>query len=122
MELLNFAQLGIVVLSLTLAVFHFRLREKHLFHLTFAIFCLSTSLYVTYKLTSGYINPYHHFIGVFSVFTASGYWLFARTFLEKTTQLIATTLFWLAYMQYVWYYSTYHYFRQKCGKSIQAGS
>ncbi len=87
LELLNFAQLGIVVLSLTLAVFHFRLREKHLFHLTFAIYCLSTSLFVTHKLTSGYINPYHHFIGVFSVFTASGYWLFARAFFRKNNPI-----------------------------------
>ncbi|WP_100644384.1 helix-turn-helix domain-containing protein [Alteromonas facilis] len=80
---LNLAQLFVVVLSLILAINHFRQREKHLLHLVFAIFCASSSMYLTHKLASHYWEPYHHLIGTMGVFTSSGYWLFARTFFRK---------------------------------------
>ncbi|MEW6992512.1 helix-turn-helix domain-containing protein [Colwelliaceae bacterium 6441] len=87
MELLNLLQLLIVLLSLMLAGFHFRLREKHLFYFIFAIFCASTAMYVAHKLSSSYWSPYHHLIGILGVFTASGYWLFARSFFRKNNPI-----------------------------------
>ncbi|QIR14677.1 helix-turn-helix domain-containing protein [Shewanella aestuarii] len=87
MELLNFAQLLVVFVSLTFAVIHFQLREKHLFHIVFAIFCASTAMYVAYKLTGNYWSPYHHLIGMFGIFTSSGYWLFARAFFRKSNPI-----------------------------------
>ena len=87
LELLHLAQLFVVLLSLTLALIHFRCREKHLFHLVYAIFCTSSSIYVAHKLAGSFWEPYHHLIGVFGVFTASGYWLFARTFFRKNNPI-----------------------------------
>ncbi len=87
MELLNLAQLFVVLLSLTLTVIHFRLREKHLFHFVFAIFCASTAMYNAQKLTSNFWAPYDHLIGILGVFTASGYWLFARAFFRKSSPI-----------------------------------
>ena len=87
MELLNVAQLFIVLLSLALATIHYRLREKHIFHLAFAAFCASSSMYITYKLTSAYWAPYHHLIGTLGFATCSGYWLFARAFFRKANPI-----------------------------------
>jgi AraC-like DNA-binding protein len=87
LELLEIAQLFIVLLSFALAVFHFRLRERHLLHFIFAIFCASTSMYIAHKLTSNYWDPYHHLIGLLGVGVSSGYWLFARSFFRKNNPI-----------------------------------
>lgn len=87
MELLHLAQLIIVLLSLTLAIFHFRLKERHLLHFMFAIFCASTSMYLVHKVTSHYWDPYHHLIGLLGVGISSGYWLFARSFFRKNNPI-----------------------------------
>ena len=87
MELLHLAQLIIVLLSLTLATYHFRLKKKQLLHLIFAIFCASTSLYVAHKLTSTIWAPYHHLIGVLGVGVSGTYWLFARAFFRKSNPI-----------------------------------
>ena len=87
MELLKVAQLFIVLLSLALAMIHYRLREKHVLHLAFAAFCASSSMYIAYKLTGDYWAPYHHLIGTLGFATCSGYWLFARAFFRKANPI-----------------------------------
>jgi len=87
LELLNIAQLFIVLLSLLLAIIHYRLREKHILHLAFAVFCASSSMHIAYKLTGNYWAPYHHLIGTLGFATCSGYWLFARTFFRKANPI-----------------------------------
>lgn len=87
MELLNFAQLLVVVLCVALAIIHFRYREKHVFHLAFAIFCASSSMHIAAKLAGHYWAPYHHLIGTLGFATCSGYWLFARAFFRKTNPI-----------------------------------
>ncbi|WP_394191491.1 helix-turn-helix domain-containing protein [Pseudoalteromonas atlantica] len=87
MELLNLAQLIIILLSLILAIFHFRLKERHLLHFVFAIFCASTSMYVAHKLTNVFWEPYHHLIGMLGVGVSSAYWLFARAFFRKNNSI-----------------------------------
>ncbi len=87
MELLKVAQLFIVLLSMALASIHYRLREKHVLHLAFAVFCASSSMYIACKLTGDYWAPYHHLIGTLGFATCSGYWLFARAFFRKTNPI-----------------------------------
>ena len=87
MDPLNIAQLFIVLLSLTLAVIHYRLREKHVLHLAFAAFCASSSMHIASKLTGDYWGPYHHLIGTLGFATCSGYWLFARAFFRKANPI-----------------------------------
>lgn len=87
MELLHIAQLFIVLLSLALGVFHFCLKERHLLHFIFAIFCVSTAMYIGHKLASDYWDPYHHLIGLLGVGISSGYWLFARAFFRKNNPI-----------------------------------
>ena len=87
MDLLKVAQLFIVLIGLTLALTHYRLREKHVLHLAFAVFCASSSMHITYKLTADYWSPYNHLIGILGFATCSGYWLFARTFFRKTNPI-----------------------------------
>ena len=87
MDQLKIAHLFIVLLSMTLATLHFRLREKHILHLAFSVFCASSSLYIAHKLASNYWAPYHHLIGIFGFATCSGYWLFSRTFFRKSNPI-----------------------------------
>ncbi|MEW6998103.1 helix-turn-helix domain-containing protein [Colwelliaceae bacterium BS250] len=87
MELLKVAQLFIVLLSMALASIHYRLREKHVLHLAFAVFCASSSMYIACKLTGDYWAPYHHLIGTLGFATCSGYWLFARAFFRKANPI-----------------------------------
>jgi len=86
-DLLKTAQLCIVLLSLTLAIIHFRHRETHVLHLAFAVFCGSSSMYIAYKLTQDFWSPYHHLIGMLGFATCSGYWLFARAFFRKNNPI-----------------------------------
>lgn len=87
MELLKIAQLFIILLSLLLAFHHYRLRAKHIFHLTFAVFCASSSMHIAAKFTADYWSPYHHLIGTLAFATCSGYWLFARAFFRKSNPI-----------------------------------
>lgn len=87
MELLNVAQLCIVLLSFAFATFHYRQRDKHVLHFAFAAFCASSSMYILSKLTGAYWSPYHHLIGIFGFATCSGYWLFARAFFRKANPI-----------------------------------
>jgi AraC-like DNA-binding protein len=87
LELLEVAQLFIVLLSFALGIFHFRLKERHLLHFIFAIFCASSSMYTAHKLASNYWDPYHHLIGLLGVGISSGYWLFARAFFRKNNPI-----------------------------------
>ena len=87
LDLLNVAQLFIVLFSLTLAITHYRLRETHVLHLTFAVFCASSSMYIASKLTGIVWSPYHHLIGTLGFATCSGYWLFARAFFRKANPI-----------------------------------
>lgn len=93
MELLNVSQLTVVVLAIVLAIIHYQLREKHLFHLAFALFCASSSMHVAYILTSDYWSSYHHLIGTLGFATCSGYWIFARTFFRKSNPVNRHHLF-----------------------------
>lgn len=87
MDQLKIAQLLVVLLSLALAFIHFRLREKHVLHLAFALFCLSSSMHIASKLTADYWSPYNHLIGTLGFATCSGYWLFARAFFRKSNPI-----------------------------------
>ncbi|TQV88219.1 helix-turn-helix domain-containing protein [Aliikangiella coralliicola] len=87
MDLLKIAQLFTVLLSLSLAIIHYRLREKHVLHLAFAIFCASSSMHIAGKLTGDYWAPYHHLIGTLGFATCSGYWLFSRAFFRKANPI-----------------------------------
>ncbi|WP_081220976.1 helix-turn-helix domain-containing protein [Pseudoalteromonas luteoviolacea] len=87
MDPLKIAQSLTVLLSLALAFNHYRLRHKHILHLAFAGFCVSSSMYLAYQLTSTYLTPYHHLIGIFGFATCSGYWLFSRAFFRKTNPI-----------------------------------
>ena len=87
MELLKVAQLLVVLLSLIMAVMHFRLREKHVLHLAFAFFCASSSMHMLNTLTADYWAPYHHLIGTLGFATCSGYWLFSRAFFRKSNPI-----------------------------------
>jgi AraC-like DNA-binding protein len=87
LESLKVAQLFIVLLSLLLAITHYRLREKHVLHLAFAVFCASSSMHIAYKLTGSYWAPYHHLICTLGFATCSGYWLFARAFFRKANPI-----------------------------------
>lgn len=87
MELLKVAQLIIVVIGMTLAVIHYRLRIKHVLHLVFAVFCASSSMHIASKLTADFLDPYHHLIGTLGFATCSGYWIFARTFFRKSNSV-----------------------------------
>lgn len=87
LDLLNFAQLFIVLLCLTLAIIHYRVREKHVLHLFFAVFCGSSSMYVAAKFIGDFWSPYHHLVGTLGFATCSGYWLFARAFFRKSNPI-----------------------------------
>jgi len=87
LDLLNIAQLFVVLLSLTLAIIHFRRRQTHILHLAFAMFCASSSMHIASKLTADYWTPYHYLIGTLGFATCSGYWLFARAFFRKATPI-----------------------------------
>lgn len=87
MDLLKIAQLFVVLLSLALAIFHFRLRKKHVLHLAFAFFCVSSSMHIASMLTADFWTPYNHLIGTLGFATCSGYWLFARTFFRKSNPI-----------------------------------
>ncbi|MFC1519839.1 helix-turn-helix domain-containing protein [Pseudomonadota bacterium] len=87
MDLLNSAQIFIVLLSLVLAIIHYRLRDKHVLHLAFAFFCASSSMHMLYTLTAEYWAPYHYLIGTLGFATCSGYWLFARAFFRKANPI-----------------------------------
>ncbi|ESP92354.1 MULTISPECIES: helix-turn-helix domain-containing protein [Pseudoalteromonas] len=87
MDLLKIAQLITVLLCMTFAIFHYRLRKIHVLHLAFAVFCASSSMHIAYKLTDHYLSPYHHLIGILGFATCSGYWLFSRAFFRKTNPI-----------------------------------
>ncbi|MDM7860404.1 helix-turn-helix transcriptional regulator [Alteromonas sp. ASW11-36] len=87
MELLHIAQLFVIVLAVVLAIIHYQLREKNLFHLAFAFFCASSSMHMSYILTSDFWAPYHHLIGSLGFATCSGYWIFARAFFRKSNSI-----------------------------------
>nr|WP_269468664.1 helix-turn-helix transcriptional regulator [Alteromonas sp. ASW11-130] len=84
---MKIAQLLIVLLSLSLAFFHLRLRQSHVLHLAYAVFCGSSAMYIAGKMTADFWSPYHHLIGTLGFATCSGYWLFARAFFRKANSI-----------------------------------
>lgn len=87
MDLLNSAQLVIVMLSMALAIIHLRHKKEHISHFVFAVFCASSSMHILGVLVSDHWSPFHHLIAILGFATCSGYWLFARAFFRKSNPI-----------------------------------